>query len=154
MSLEESMLALAKSNERLAASNEAVAEANTKAAATYEALIERINEAGGASVAQAPAAAAAEAPKRGRPPKAKEEQKAAPAPAADNDGLGGDDDDEGLGETQRTAEEVKTILKKFKDAGGAPRDIMGKFGAKAFPDLKEADFNACYAETEKALAKL
>lgn len=154
MSLEESMLALAKSNERLAASNEAVAEANTKAAAAYAELVDRINDAGGATVAPTPASSETPTRGRGRPPKNnKEDQKAAPQQAEDDGDLG---DDDGLGEapTQRTADEVKAILKKFKDAGGTPRDIMGKFGAKAFPELKESDFNACYDATEKALAKL
>lgn len=146
MSLEKSMADLADANNKLAEANDKLADANINAAKLYAQLIERLD---GAQIdtGAVPPAATEDKPRRGRPAKDK-----APEPAAEpdnDDGLGGDDD-----VPQRTSDDVKALLKKFKEAGGVPREIMAKFGAKAFPEIKEADFNAAYEATEKALAKL
>lgn len=152
MSLEKSMAELAESNIKLAEAQSSLAEAQLAVAAKYDEMIAFVAANQGGGAVATPAATtdkAADAPKpRGRPKKEVVEAKT-------DDGLG-DDADEGLDDDvpQRTSDEVKALLKKFKDAGGVPRDIMGKFGAKAFPELKEADFNAAYEATEKALAKL
>ena len=150
MSLEKSMADLAESNLKLAEAQNNLAEAQQAVASRYEEMIAFF----AANQGNAPAAAASSAdtpaktedkPKRGRPAKAK------PEPEVEDDGLGGEEEE---ATTQRTADEVKSILKQYKEAGGTPRDIMGKFGAKAFPEVAESDYNACYEATEKALAKL
>lgn len=140
MSLEESMAALAESNLKLAA-------ANTEAAKLYAAVLERFEAGDVAPAADKPAAE--DKPKKGRPAKAKPEPEPEPEQEEeeDDDGLGG-------GAANRSEDEVKAILKKYKEAGGAPKDIMGKFGARAFPEVKPADFNAVYEATEKALSRL
>lgn len=140
MSLEESMAALAESNLKLAA-------ANTEAAKLYAAVLERFDAGDVAGDTAKPAAAAA-APKKGRPAKAK------PGPEPEQEEEEEEDDGLGGGTANRSEDEVKAILKQYKEAGGAPKDIMGKFGARAFPEVKPADFNAVYEATEKALAKL
>lgn len=154
MSLEKSMAELAESNIKLAEAQSSLAEAQLAVAAKYDEMIAFVVANQGGTAPAAKTEPAAEAPKpRGRPKK----EAAAKTEATPDDGLGGDDgDDEGLGDdvVQRTSDDVKAILKKYKEAGGAPRDIMSKFGAKAFPEIKEADFNACYEAAEKALAKL
>ena len=148
MSLEDSMAALAKSNLTLAEAQSALAEAQKAVADKYDEMIAFF--AANNAAPEKSDGKAEDKPKRGRPKKAASEP--APPPADTDDGLGDDDTDGDV--TARTSDEVKAILKKYKDAGGVPRDIMSKFGAKAFPELKEPDFNACYAATEKALEKL
>ena len=146
MSLEKSMADLAESNLKLAEAQNNLAEAQQAVASRYEEMIAffAANQ-GNAPAADTPAKTE-DKPKRGRPAKAK------PEPVeAEDDGLGGEEEETA---TQRTADEVKSILKQYKEAGGTPRDIMGKFGAKAFPEIAESDYNACYDAAEKALAKL
>ena len=145
MSLEKSMADLAESNLKLAEAQNNLAEAQQAVASRYEEMIAffAANQ-GNAPAADTPAKTE-DKPKRGRPAKAK------PEPEVEDDGLGGEEEE---ATAQRTADEVKSILKQYKEAGGTPRDIMGKFGAKAFPEIAESDYNACYEATEKALAKL
>ena len=146
MSLEKSMADLAESNLKLAEAQNNLAEAQQAVASRYEEMIAffAANQGNTSTAADTPAKTE-DKPKRGRPAKAK------PEPEVEDDGLGGEEEE---ATTQRTADEVKSILKQYKEAGGTPRDIMGKFGAKAFPEIAEADYNACYEATEKALAKL
>lgn len=155
MSLEKSMADLAESNIKLAAAQERLATAQEAVADKYQEMMAFFAANQGEAAATPAAAEKAPAEKRG-PGRPKKTEKIAPPPPEDNDDDEGLDDDDGMGDepTQRTSDEVKAILQKFKAAGGVPRDIMGKFGAKAFPELKEADFNAVYEATEKALAKL
>ena len=153
MSLEKSMADLAESNIKLAAAQDRLATAQEKVADKYQEMMAFFAANQGGEVATPAATEKAPAEKRG-PGRPKKDKPADPPPAAD-DGLG--DDDDGMGDdapTQRTSDEVKAKLQEFKAAGGVPRDIMSKFGAKAFPELKDADFNAVYEATEKALAKL
>lgn len=149
MSLEKSMAELAESNIKLAAAQDRLATAQEAVADKYQEMMAffAANQGG-----DAPAAAEKPAPAKRGPGRPKKEEKPSDPPPAADDGLG--DDDLGDDAPQRTSDEVKALLQKFKAAGGVPRDIMGKFGAKAFPELKEADFNAVYEATEKALAKL
>lgn len=151
MSLEKSMAELAESNIKLAAAQDRLATAQEAVADKYQEMMAffAANQGG-----DAPATAEKPAPAKRGPGRPKKEEKQADPPPAADDGLGDDGDDLGDDAPQRTSDEVKAILQKFKAAGGVPRDIMGKFGAKAFPELKEADFNAVYEATEKALAKL
>lgn len=143
MSLEESMLKLAESNLALAEAQNALAEKYERIL-NGEAVIDPAVVGGGAKTEAA--APAKKGP--GRPRKAPE-----PEPTPEDDGLGGEEEEEEEIEVV-TADQVKKALQEFKAAGGAPRDIMSKFGAKAFPEVKEADYAACLAATLKAQAKL
>ena len=140
------MTDLHESNLKLAEAQNNLAEAQQAVASRYEEMIAffAANQGNTSTAADTPAKTE-DKPKRGRPAKAK------PEPEVEDDGLGGEEEE---ATTQRTADEVKSILKQYKEAGGTPRDIMGKFGAKAFPEIAEADYNACYDAAEKALAKL
>lgn len=146
MSLEQSMKELAESNIELAKAQTELAGAQRAVADKYDEMIAFVNEKRG----DAPASAADKPKGRGRPAGSTNKPKdPEPEPEQEeDDGLGGD------GAVQRTEAEVKELLKKFKEAGGVPKDIMSQFGAKAFPEVKPADYNDCYAATEKALAKL
>ena len=143
MSLEESMLKLAESNLALAEAQNALAEKYERIL-NGEAVIDPA-VVGGATTAKT------ETPKKGpgRPKKVAEPE---PEPEKEDDGLGGEEEEEEADVV--TADQLKSALQAFKAAGGAPKDIMSKFGAKAFPEVKEADYAACLAATLKAQAKL
>lgn len=141
MSLEEAMAKLADAMNRYSETIEKYGDA----------LLTRLGEADVAAVAAGGKAdKPAAAPKKGA---AKKTAASAP-PAEEEEEEEEEDDGLGGGTTNRSEDEVKTILKKFKDAGGVPKEIMGKFGARSFPEVKPAHFNAVYEATEKALAKL
>lgn len=163
MSLEQSMLALAESNLKLAAAQE-----------HYAGVIEKFGSlvvANAGDGATAPAAATTGKATTGKAPTAAEKKaaaaakKAAEEAAAASDGFGGDDaggdgfggDDAGEPEVPEklTSDQVKAKLLEVRDAYGdkAPAlKIINDLGYSAIPDVKPADFKKVWIACDKAIA--
>jgi hypothetical protein len=141
MSLEESFAQLAKSNEKLAESNNALAAAMGQYGGVMKALAE--SDPGkvitiGANVAGAQA--------EGEKTKGKPGPKAKSTPAKEDDGLGGGDDDDGLGGEEEAAKEytlddVKAALVALKKKdGGALKKVWGKFGVTSLGSIDKSKY--------------
>lgn len=165
MSLEQSMIALAESNLKLAAAQE-----------HYAGVIEKFGSlvvaSPGAGTAATPASAAETtgkpltAAQKKKAEKEAAEKAAAEKAAAGGDGFGGDGDgfgDEG-GEAggdepevpeKLTGDQVKAKLLEVRDAYGdkAPAlKIINDLGYAAIPDVKPADYKKVWVAAEKAIA--
>ena len=163
MSLEQSMLALAESNLKLAAAQE-----------HYAGVIEKFGSLVVASAGDAAPAAAAASTKtdaapattgkgKGKGGKAAAKTEPAADAAAAGDGFGGDDDgfggeaggDEPEVPEKLTGDQVKAKLLEVRDAYGdkAPAlKIINDLGYAAIPDVKPADYKKVWIAAEKAIA--
>lgn len=160
MSLEQSMLALAESNLKLAAAQEHYASVIEK----FGSLAVATN--GEAATAAPPAKepAAAKGGKGAKGGKAAAKTEPAADAAAAGDGFGGDDDGFGGGEAggdepevpeKLTGDQVKAKLLEVRDAYGdkAPAlKIINDLGYAAIPDVKPADYKKVWIAAEKAIA--
>ncbi len=169
MSLEQSMLKLAESNDALAEAQSRLAEAQNKVADRYEEMITMFKNGSVASDTPAAAPNTDKAPtaaekKAAKAAKAAEAAAAAAAAAAeatksddeDDDGFGGDDAEDADDEDKLTHGEVKQALidLKNKDKDKARGvNIINKYGYEAIPDIQEKDYRAIFNDVQKLLKK-
>lgn len=163
MSLEQSMLALAESNLKLAAAQERYAGVIEKFGSLVVAKAGDGEAAAAASTsAKTDAAPATTGKGKGKGGKGKTEPaaetKTDDAGFGDDDGFGGDDaGGEGEAEVPEklTADQVKAKLLEVRDAYGdkAPAlKIINDLGYSAIPDVKPADFKKVWIACDKAIA--
>lgn len=127
-----------------AAAADKLADAMTNYAAVmekYGAQVIGLNEGTVAAPAPKTAAPPAEEKPKAKPGRPAKATKAAAAPADEDDGFGDD------GEAARdpvTADDVKTILLKIRDANKGDKTpaiaIIKKFGYSAIPEIQEKDY--------------
>lgn len=156
MSLEKSMQELAESNLKLAEAQNALADAQNSVAGQYQEMIAFFAANG---TPEKPAAASKpDKAEKGETAAQRKKREAAEAKAKEeevNDGFG---DDEGGEETETalTMDDVKKKLFEVKDKFGDKSyalEIIAEYGYKALPDIQEKDFDAIYADAEKALKR-
>ena len=152
MSLEESMLALAKSNTELAAAQSRLAEAQEKVADKYDEMIAFVQANGGNAEAKDEKQAA----KTGKATKAtKATTKKAAAPAEDEGDNGEDLGGESAAEEALDFDTVKAKLLEVRDVFGdkshALAIIKKHGGYAALTEIQEKDFRKIY---DAAVAKL
>jgi len=162
MSLEKSMQELAESNNKLAEAQNNLAEAQNNVASQYQEMIAffAANGVPASASADKPASSKPEAKGETAAQRKKREAAEAEAAAAAAKGSGdGFDDDDASGEstaTELTADDVKKKLFEVKDKFGDKSfalEIIAEYGYKALPDIQEKDFDAIYADAEKALKR-
>lgn len=159
MSLEKSMQELAESNLKLAEAQNALADAQNSVAGQYQEMIAFFAANG---TPEKPAAASKpDKAEKGETVAQRKKREAAEAKAAAEAAAQGDDgfgDDEGGEETETalTMDDVKKKLFEVKDKFGDKSyalEIIAEYGYKALPDIQEKDFDAIYADAEKALKR-
>ncbi len=160
MSLEQSMIALAESNLKLAAAQEHYAGVIEK----FGSLVVATNGEAATVAAPAKEPAAAKGGKGAKGGKAAAKAEPAADAAAAGDGFGGDDDGFGGGDAggdepevpeKLTGDQVKAKLLEVRDAYGdkAPAlKIINDLGYAAIPDVKPADYKKVWIAAEKAIA--